>query len=86
MNLRQIPYTQQTPVPVIYKGYPLGDGFKADFIVHSSLVLELKANDSIAKVHVAQLINYLKLLKIKTGYILNLNTAQLKSGIKRISI
>ncbi len=36
--------------------------------------------------HVAQIINYLKLLRFKRGLILNFNRKVLKEGIKRVSI
>jgi GxxExxY protein len=48
--------------------------------------LELKSIDLIIPVHIAQMINYLKLLQIKRGLILNFNKKILKEGIKRVSI
>lgn len=86
LSLSEIPYSQQTEVPIIYKGHNLGMGFRADFVIADSLILELKTVESLDKVHIAQLISYLKLLNIKTGYLLNFNTAQMKNGIKRLSI
>lgn len=76
----------QVAVPVFYQGQDLGLGFKVDVLVENSLVLELKAVDKIIDLHVAQLINYLKLLKIKRGYLINFNGNLLKHGIRRISI
>jgi len=86
LSLYKIAYVQESKVPVIYRGFNLGTGFRADFIIDESLVLELKTVESLENVHTAQLISYLKLLNIKTGYLLNFNTSQLKNGIKRISI
>lgn len=76
----------QVDVPLIYKGQDLGTGFKADIIVNDCLLLELKAVDKLTDVHVAQVITYLKLLKIKRGFLLNFNQKLMKNGIKRISI
>jgi GxxExxY protein len=76
----------QAEVPLIYKANDLGIGFKADIIVEDSLLLELKAVDKLTDVHVAQVITYLKLLKIKRGFLLNFNQKLMKNGIKRISI
>lgn len=76
----------QVDAPLIYKANDLGIGFKADIIVESSLLLELKAVEKLTDVHVAQVITYLKLLKIKRGFLLNFNQKLMKSGIKRISI
>lgn len=71
---------------MIYKANDLGIGFKADIIVEDSLLLELKAVDKLTDVHVAQVITYSKLLKIKRGFLLNFNQKLMKNGIKRISI
>jgi GxxExxY protein len=49
-------------------------------------LLELKSVDAIAPIHLAITINYLKLLRLKRGFILNFNVPLLKQGIKRVSI
>jgi GxxExxY protein len=59
-------------------------GYKMDLLLENKLVLELKSVKEITNVHVAQVINYLKLGKFKLGLILNFNVYQLKSGIKRV--
>jgi len=76
----------QVEVPINYKGQNLGTGFRADMIIENKLLIELKAVDVINKIHMAQVITYLKLLNIKRGLIINFNTSLLKNGIKRISI
>ena len=76
----------QMEVPVMYRGHDLGIGFRADIIVENQLLLELKAVKEIDDIHLAQTINYLKLLKFKRGYILNFNVPLMKLGIKRVSI
>jgi len=77
---------QQKPVSVAYFGNDLGMGFRADIVVENQLVLELKSVDRFCDIHVAQLITYLKLLKIKRGFLLNFNSVKLTQGIKKISI
>jgi endonuclease/exonuclease/phosphatase family metal-dependent hydrolase len=42
--------------------------------------------ESIIGIHKAQIITYLKLLRLKRGYILNFNSPLIKTGIHRISI
>jgi GxxExxY protein len=76
----------QVPVPVMYKGRDLGVGFRADLVVEDCLLLELKAVDTLADVHLAQTLNYLHLLGLKRGFILNFNTKLMKEGIQRVSI
>ena len=55
-------------------------------IVEDSLLLELKSVDAFSVVHLAQVITYLRLLRLKRGLLLNFNTRLLKDGIKRVSI
>lgn len=77
---------RQVEVPVMYRGIDLGVGFRADILVDDQLLLEIKAVETIIPLHVSQLITYLKLMKLKRGYIVNFNTRLLKDGIKRVSI
>lgn len=76
----------QVDVPVKYRNIELGLGFRADIVVDNSLLLELKTVNEFAPIHLAQLMTYLKVLKIKRGFLLNFNTKLLKHGIKRVSI
>ncbi|HJZ68214.1 MAG TPA: GxxExxY protein [Blastocatellia bacterium] len=64
----------------------LGVGFRADIIVSDCLLLELKCLDSITPIELAQVINYLKLLRFKRGFIINFKRRLLKEGIRRVSI
>ena len=49
-------------------------------------LLEIKSVTDLTELHVAQVINYLKLLRIKRGFLLNFNRKLMKDGIRRISI
>ena len=60
----------QVPVPVWFRGQQIGD-FKADLIVESTVVLELKAVRSIDAVFEKQLLNYLRGTNLEIGLILN---------------
>ena len=86
LNKLKLATEHQKEISVIYSGYDLGVGFRADIIVENKLVLELKSVDRFCDLHVAQLITYLKLLKIKRGFLLNFNSVKLKQGIKKVSV
>ncbi len=77
---------RQVKVPVWYRGQKLDLAFQADVIVEDCLLLELKSVESLNKIHLAQIMNYLKLMNLKRGYLLNFNVKLLKEGIKRVSI
>jgi GxxExxY protein len=82
----RIPAEREVEIPVLYRGRELGVGFRADIIVADCLLLELKCIDSVSPIELAQVINYLKLLGFKRGYIINFKRRLLKEGIKRVSI
>lgn len=54
-----------------YKGEPLQQGYQPDLLVSGGVVVELKAVHKLAPEHDAQLINYLKALQKRVGYLIN---------------
>ncbi len=79
-----IPFTQQHPLPVIYKGERLDLGFRVDMIVDHRVIIEIKAVDQLHDVHFAQLLSYLKLADHRLGLLINFNEAVLKRGVQRV--
>ena len=65
-----IPTKQQAPADVYFQNKVVGQYF-ADIIVDNKLILELKTVDTIADIHKAQILNYLRATGIKLGLILN---------------
>lgn len=64
----------QVPIPVTYKGVPVGD-FVADLFVESCLLIELKAVEQIHPKHEAQLVNYLTATGIDIGLLINFGSS-----------
>lgn len=83
LNLREIQFQRQLPIPLEYKGVKLDCGYRADVIVEETLLLELKAVDALLPIHEAQLLSYLKLTGLKVGLLINFNVELLKNGIRR---
>jgi GxxExxY protein len=75
----------QVEMPVVYEGIRLDLAFRADVIVESRVILELKSVEALAPVHSKQLLNYLKLSGLKTGLLINFNTVHLKDQLIRLS-
>ena len=75
---------RQVPLPIAYKGINLEVGYRLDLVVEKQLIVELKTVERLLPIHEAQLLTYLKLSGIKTGLLLNFNSAVLKDGIKRM--
>ncbi len=84
LNLRGLKYEKEKSLPIEYKGVQLECGYRIDFFVENSVVVELKAIDKLEKIHEAQLITYLKLIGCRVGLLINFNLATLKEGIVRI--
>jgi GxxExxY protein len=71
-------------LPLIYKETKLDCGYRLDIVVEDCIILEIKSVDSIAPIHQAQLITYLKLANMSLGFLINFNVVSFKSGIKRM--
>ncbi len=61
---------RQKDIPVLFRGTNVGD-FKADIVVDSKIIIELKAIQRLDRIHEAQVINYLKATGIEVGLLLN---------------
>lgn len=72
-TLRRIPFERQKPMPVVYKEVKLECGYRMDFVVDSGVVVELKAVDSLAPIHAAIVLTYLRLSGCKFGLLMNFN-------------
>ncbi len=71
-------------LPIVYDSVTLELGYRIDMLVNDLVIVELKSVEEISRVHVAQVISYLKLSKKKLGLIINFNVLHLKDGIKRL--
>ena len=60
----------QVPIVVHYRGETVGEYF-ADILVDNLVILELKAAETVAEEHEAQLINYLRATEVEIGLLLN---------------
>ena len=85
LQLRNIIFERQKPLPVIYKGDNLDCGYRLDVVVQGILVLEVKACDRIEPIHQAQLLTYLKLSGLSLGLLLNFNVPVMRDGIVRVA-
>ena len=72
-------------LPVIYRDIKLNAGYRIDFLVANSVIVEVKAVEKILPVHYAQLLAYLKLSGRTIGLLLNFNVPRLKDGITRMA-
>ena len=70
-RLRNIPYEREKSIQVMYKGHPLGEPYRADFVCYGKIIVELKAVEELSSTHRAQVLNYLHATKMKLGLLVN---------------
>jgi len=80
---RGISFQSELLVPIQFKGIELETDLRCDLFVESCIVVELKAIETIAPIHHAQLLTYMKLLEAPKGILYNFHTVNLfKEGQK----
>ena len=84
LELRNIKYSKQVKIPILYKGEPVGTDYIIDILVENELILELKAVELVLPVHNAQLLSYLRLTNKRLGILINFNVPRLVDGWKRV--
>jgi GxxExxY protein len=72
------------PVPLAYRGLRIDVSYRLDFLVNETVVVELKAVEAIAPIHLARVLTYLRLLGVPVGLIMNFNAKVLKDGVRRV--
>lgn len=82
-SLKGIPFERQKPLPLVYKGAPLEQVYKPDFICYGAIIVELKAVKELLPEHRAQVFNYLKATHFRIGLLANFGTHP-KATIERI--
>ncbi|TFZ06605.1 GxxExxY protein [Ramlibacter henchirensis] len=84
LELQGLSFAREVPIHTNYKDTPIGVGYRADFIVESSVIVELKAVDTLLVTHKAQLLSYLRLSNLKLGLLINFNEFQVTRGVHRV--
>ncbi|MGA2667880.1 MAG: GxxExxY protein [Ignavibacteria bacterium] len=73
----------QVSLPLYYDNIKFESAYRLDVLVEDSVICELKAIDALLSIHEAQLLSYMKLSKIRLGFLINFNVHIIKKGIKR---
>ncbi|MBA4163363.1 MAG: GxxExxY protein [Erythrobacter sp.] len=84
LESRGLKVARQVPVPITFDGHLFENAFKLDILVENSLILEIKAVETLSKAHAKQLLTYLRLMKQPVGLLLNFSGATMKEGIRRM--
>lgn len=74
----------QRVLPLLYDGVRIDCAYRADLVVDDMVVVEVKALDAIAPVHLRQLRTYTQLADCPVGLLLNFGAPTMKDGIRRV--
>ena len=75
---------RQKPMPITYDGVRFEQAFRADLLVDSKVITELKSVESLSALHAKQVLTQLRMTDLKLGLLINFGEAHLKNGNKRI--
>ncbi|MCF7760904.1 MAG: GxxExxY protein [Cephaloticoccus sp.] len=84
LGLRGLPLEREKILPLSYRGQTVENAYRLDLLINGSLLVELKAVESILPIHRVQTTTYLKLLKLPLGILINFNVPLIKHGITRV--
>ena len=79
----RIPFERQKEIGVLYKDREIGK-HRIDLLVGGLLIVELKTVEALAEIHKAQIISYLKAMRLSLGLLIKFNVPVLKNGIQRV--
>jgi GxxExxY protein len=81
-----IAFQCEVTVPVIYKNRTIPLGFRADIVVESAVILEIKAVTTFLPAHESQLLTYLRMSQLRIGLLMNFHAPRLKDGLRRLIV
>jgi GxxExxY protein len=85
LDAATLPYVRQVPVAVMYKGHPIGE-HRPDLVVCERVLVEIKSVDALHSVHQAQVLAYMRVLRVPVGLLMNFNSEVLRTSIRRFAM
>jgi GxxExxY protein len=83
LEARDIRVEAEKVIPVHYRDRLLCNQ-RLDLLVDGRVVLEIKSVDALHPIHMAQVLNYLRIAGARVGLLINFNVSVLKWGIRRV--
>ena len=77
-----IPFEREKRYAVTYRGEVVSDQY-LDLVVGNQVVLELKSVDDLAPIHHQQILNYMRIARLRAGLLVNFNVTILPDGLSR---
>jgi GxxExxY protein len=76
-------FRRQVESPIKYDDFSLLSSLRLDLLVEETVIVEVKAVETILAVHEAQLLTYLRITGKRLGLLLNFNVHHFRNGIRR---
>ena len=71
-------------IPIQYEEIQIDNGYRVDMLINNLVIIENKTVDRLLKIHMAQILTYLKMKDLRLGYLINWNVKLIKDGIQRL--
>lgn len=84
LHLRKVKFARQRSVPISYKGTKLSADLWLDLLVAETVIVELKAKETVTPLDKSRLLTYLRLSDLHLGLIINFHVHRLTEGVTRV--
>ena len=84
LQKRGLKVERQKPIPIVFEGKTFDEGFRADLWIEPGLIVELKSLETLAPVHLKQMLTYLRMTEKPLGLLINFGEELLKTGLRRV--
>lgn len=81
LRKRGLAVERQKAIGIRYDGLLFEEGFRADLVIESIVIAELKSVEALSALHSKQLLTQLRLSGLKLGLLINFGEVHLKNGI-----
>ncbi|HEX8339731.1 MAG TPA: GxxExxY protein [Tepidisphaeraceae bacterium] len=81
---RGLKVCRQVTLPIEYRGHRIDDALRIDLLVEDRIIIEVKSVKEMEPIFKTQIITYLKLTKLRLGFLVNFNKALIKDGVARV--
>jgi iron complex transport system substrate-binding protein len=84
LRLRGLRSERQKTLSFDFDGMLFKRGLRIDLLVEDTVAVEIKSVEHLAAVHKAQLLTYIRLLRLPAGLLINFGGLTLKEGLLRL--
>mgnify|MGYP001167420405 FL=1 len=75
---------KQVSLPLQYNNVFIDCAYIADMIINDLVIVEIKAVKKLDDIHMAQILSYLRISRLRLGLLVNFNETTLIKGYKRV--